>query len=281
MLAARLADRPPTQIGGRVEARLPALSSAATGFQPGEPYTEPHTGIRLLWIPGGTFAMGRKSWKETKPIHRVRISPFRLAETPVTNRQYGLFLEATGHEEPDYWRERRFSGPEQPVVGVSWADAQAFCAWLTKLSGLSVILPSEAQWEFAARGEDGRTYFWGNAKPNPERACYGQDGQKGKPDPVGSHPAGRGPFVTLGQAGNVWEWCRDVWDPAAYRKRASAEPLDPLVTTGDHDWRVLRGGGWLNPADPLLAAFRFRHPARLRFVVFGFRVAAAPARLGP
>jgi formylglycine-generating enzyme required for sulfatase activity len=129
----------------------------------------------------------------------------RLAETPVTNRHYGLFLETTSHNEPEYWRDRSFSDPEQPVVGVSWDDGQAFCAWLAKLSGLALTLPSEAQWEFAGRGDDGRTYPWADEDPNPERACYGQDWQQGKPSPVGSHQAGRGPFGTLDQAGNVSE----------------------------------------------------------------------------
>lgn len=279
VLAARLADRPRAQIRSRGELR--PLESVVTGPRPGEPYTEPHTGLRLLWIPGGSFAMGSDQISEDEtPIHRVRISPFRLAETPVTNRQYALFLEATSHEEPAYWRDRRFSDPEQPVVGVSWDDAQTFCAWLAKHSGLAVTLPSEAQWELAARGEDGRTYPWGSQPPTPELACFDQDWGKGKPNPVGNHPAGRGPFGTLDQAGNVWEWCLDVWDETAYRKRAGAEPLDPVATTGDRERRVLRGGGWLNPAGGLRASLRFGLPAGLRRDLIGFRVAVAPASLG-
>jgi len=136
-----------------VRNELEVRTSLVTGPQPGEPYTEPHTGFRLLWIPGGSFAMGSDQISEDeKPIGRVRISPFRLAETPVANRQYGLFLEATSHKESTYWRDRRFSDPEQPVLAVSWDDAQAFCAWLAKHCRLAVTLPSEAQWEFAAPG---------------------------------------------------------------------------------------------------------------------------------
>jgi len=109
---------------------------------------------------------------------------------------------------------------------------------------------------------------------------YGQDWQKGKPSPVGSHQAGRGPFGTLDQAGNVSKWCLDVWDEFAYRKRASAEPLDPVATTGDPEWRVLRGGGWDDPADYLQTAYRARNPARNLSQIFGFRVAVVPAGLG-
>jgi formylglycine-generating enzyme required for sulfatase activity len=280
VLAARLERQIETQLeASRPEPRIEA--NLVAGPQSGEPYTEPHTGIRLLWIPGGTFDMGSDQiGKKEKPIHRVRISPFRLAETPVTNRQYGLFLEANEHQEPALWRDRRFSDPEQPVVGVSWDDAQAFCAWLAEKRGLALTLPSEAQWEFAARGQDGRIYPWGNEPPNQERACYDQDWEKGKPDPVGSHPAGRGPFGTLDQAGSVCEWCLDAWDDQAYRKRAAEEPLDPVVTSGDRERSVLRGGGWLSPADLLPAACRNRFPARLRFGYVGFRVAVAPAGLG-
>jgi len=278
VLADRLVGRRRAQLDAEEEQR--AKTKPALGPQPGELYTEPHTGIRLLWIPGGAFAMGSEAWNAAKPIHRVRLSPFRLAETPVTNRHYGLFLEASGHDEPAFWRDRRFSDPEQPVVGVSWGDAQAFCAWLAELSGLAVTLPSEAQWEFAARGQDGRNYPWGNKLPDPDLACFGQDWEKGKPDPVGRHPAGRGPFGTLDQAGNVWEWCLDVWDETAYRKRAVAEPLDPVVTTGDRELRVLRGGGWFLPAVFLLAAGRHGDPAGYRGGDFGFRVAVAPASLG-
>ncbi len=253
--------------------------SAATG----QSFTEPLTGIRFLWIPGGRFQMGSTVLPREQPVHWVRISPFWLAETPVTNRQYAVFLEKTGADEPAFWRGKRFSAPEQPVVGVSWDDAQALCAWLSKESGRRVLLPSEAQWEFAARGTDGREYPWGNGPPDGTRACFELDFQKGQPAPAGSFPAGRGPFGTLDQAGNVWEWCRDAWDEAAYSKpEHAAEAVDPVLESKDAEQRVLRGGGWVDPSGVLLAVCRLGFPAGDRSGGLGFRVAAvSPSTLSP
>lgn len=215
---------------------------------------------------------------DERPIHRVALSPFRLAETPVTNRQYGLFLSKTGHREPDLWRSRRYSDPEQPVVGVSWRDAMRFCEWLTERVGVCFALPCEAQWEYAARGPEGRRFPWGDAEPTRELACFG----KNMPDPVGAHPVGKGPYGTLDQAGNVWEWCLDVWDENAYAKRSHEMVVrDPVVAEGDSEWRCLRGGAWLNPAENLRSALRAWGVASIREHIIGFRVAAVPANLGP
>ncbi len=238
----------------------------------GEKLVEPRTGLEFVWVPGGRFRMGQEEVAE--PVHWVSVSPFWLGETPVINRQYSIFLEATGRDEPPFWRDRKYSEPEQPVVGVSWNDAVAFCEWLSQDFGHQAMLPSEAQWEFAARGIDGRIYPWGDEAPDASRACFDLNWNKDKPAVVGSCPAGRGPYGTLDQAGLVWEWCRDVWNKEAYRERD--EPKDPLVTEGDEDRRVLRGGSWVSPADDLRAAVRFWLPATGRYDFVGFRVLAAP-----
>jgi formylglycine-generating enzyme required for sulfatase activity len=158
-------------------------------------------------------------------------------------------------------------------VGVSWDDAQEFCAWLSRESGRRVLLPSEAQWEFAARGTDGREYPWENEPPDETRACF----QQKQTAPVGSYPGGRGPFGILDQAGNVWEWCRDTWDVKAYSKpEHAAEAADPVLETKDVVERVVRGGGWADFAEGLRATYRNWAPAGRRGGVIGFRVAAAP-----
>jgi len=244
-----------------------------------QPLVEPLTGTRFLWIPGGRFQMGSKSLENTKPVHEVRVSSFWLAETPVTHRQYEIFLRQTGNAEPALWRDPRFSAPDQPLVGVSWNEARVFCQWLARASGLAIDLPTEAQWEYAARGRESREYPWGDEDPKSSLACFGQDWSKGQPAAVGSYAAGKGPFGTLDQAGNVWEWCLDAYDEAVYAKRREAgEVVDPIQEAPESDdaLRVLRGGAWGSPADSLRAACRGRLRAAHRDVDTGFRLCAAP-----
>ncbi len=244
---------------------------------------EPRTGMRFLYVPEGEFTMGSESLPQDacKPEHRVHVPEFWISETPVTNRIYRLFVEATRRREPMRWRDRRFDDPEQPVVTVSWNDAKAFCAWMSKETGWAVGLPSEAQWEYAARGTDGRPYPWGWDEPDRARACFGQ-GDEGRPAPVGSYPAGMGPFGALDQSGNVWEWCEDVWNPSAYRDRKQPPAVNEAhaVTTGsDAKYHSVRGGSWYNDntRGALAAAYRYGHWLD-RFdygFSFGFRVVVA------
>jgi len=131
-----------------------------------------------------------------------------------------------------------------PVVGVSWFDAVAFAKWLTERAGATFRLPSEAQWEYAARGSDGRLYPWGDETPDSSFACYSSDRLRTHPEVVGSYPKGRGPFGCLDQAGNVFEWCLDVWDPLVYQARLGTVFSDPVAIKGFSSQRVLRGGTW-------------------------------------
>ncbi|MEO5375950.1 MAG: formylglycine-generating enzyme family protein, partial [Alphaproteobacteria bacterium] len=263
------------KIPGSVQEPEPPINLPPAPSPPG-PITEPRAGIRLLPIPAGEFMMGGDVHNDEQPIHRVRVPGFLLGETPVTNQQYGQFLNTTNRKKPYRWGEDRFSDPEQPVVGVVWDDAMAFCAWLSEGSRLVFSLPSEAQWEYAARGTDRRVYPWGNDKPTRQHACYGLDYEKDKPARVGSFPAGRGPFGALDQAGLVWEWCADDWhdtyegapdDGTAWTPSGSAK----------RGMRVVRGGAGSSSPDFLRAACRGRLDALSRYGYFGFRVAAAPA----
>jgi formylglycine-generating enzyme required for sulfatase activity len=238
-------------------------------------FVEPTTGIRFLWIPGGTFRMGANDLHAAaRPPHRVQVSPFWMSETLVTNRQYEQFVVSVGYDEPMYWRERRYNEPEQPVVGVRWEDARMFCLWLSEISGYLVDLPTEAQWELAARSEDNRLYPWGNEEPDATRAHFASPGST--PLPVGSLPAGRGPFGTLDQAGNVWEWCRDLWHASAYLTRDQLTE-DPFLgePDGDELRHAVRGGSFLSHPLYLRAAYRDRYRAILSDDL-GFRVVALP-----
>jgi len=246
-----------------------------------QPFVEETTGLRFLWVPGGTFDMGMKGVEE--PVHRVSLTPYWLTETPVTNAQYAKFLDEMRHtnqtiDEPDFWRDRRFAHPEQPVTAISWDDAMRFCTWLSHLlelqaPGITATLPSEAQWEYAARGTDGRPYPWGHETPDDTRAVFDR---KDGPARVGSCPAGRGPFGHLDLGGNVWQWCRDGYNIGTYNARSRNEPLDPVAPWEDLG-RVLRGSGW-NLSGVWTAAARLGSRSGGRVDRSGLRVVAQPAR---
>ncbi len=244
---------------------------------------EPRTGIRFLRVPAGTFLMGREDGQDyERPVHRVRVEELWLGETPVTNRQYEVFRAACGADEPAYWRDRRFNDPEQPVVGVSWHDANAFCAWLTAAwqpTTLHVRLPREDEWEYSARGEKSFRYPWGDRpEPTPAHACFGLDWDNAehRPARVGSCPAGKGPFGHLDLAGLVWEWCEDAWSTDAYKRRAKGERIHS-ERSSDPGSVVLRGGSWLDDAGDLATAVRFASLATDRNDCVGFRVVSVPA----
>jgi formylglycine-generating enzyme required for sulfatase activity len=237
---------------------------------PGQERIHEVDGSVVVYVPGGEYVLGAEDLGEnSQPVHRVVLSPFWIGKYQVTNNQYARFLRAVSDApQPNYWGAKRFNQPQQPVLGVSWKEAQSYCRW----AGLA--LPSEAQWEAAARGTDGRRYPWGNEAPTAQYASFGMDLLKGQPAPVGSFPRGAGPFGTMDQAGNVWEWCEDVWDARAYLGRDGEK--DPINTRGNTAVRCLRGGAWDALAWNLAAAYRFRFQASLRYQYFGFRCASAP-----
>jgi formylglycine-generating enzyme required for sulfatase activity len=241
------------------------VTARADEPKPGEEWINEKDGSVLVYVPGGEYALGEGSGR-----HRVILSPFWIGKYPVTNEQYGRFLKVNPKAKKlEYWDDQRFNQPQHPVVGVSWDEAKAYCAWA------SLQLPSEARWEAAARGTDERRFPWGNAEPAPEHASFDrQDGTT----PVGAFPKGAGPFGTLDQAGNVWEWCEDVWNADAYKERDGKE--DPDATIDDAAVRCLRGGSWNYPAGTLAAAYRHGFGASDRSGSVGFRC-SLPSRPEP
>jgi len=190
-------------------------------------------------IPAGTFvfgADGRDDFKES----------FYMDKTPVTNEEYMRFVRETQYREPRYAEDERFNAPDQPVVGVSLADAQQFAKWAGK------ELPTEEQWEKAARGPDGRTYPWGNDPPGASDACYGQDPAEGRTMPVGQSLRNVSPYGVLDMAGNVWEWTR-----SAYRRGS--------------EFRVVRGGSYNDPPEMLTTTFRLEAHPKDKSEALGFR----------
>ena len=236
---------------------------------PGQEWTNPKDGSVLVWVPTGHYPMGGDKYNDETPKHVVSLSGYWIGKFQVTNEQYGRYMQATGAGAPGKWSDGRFNRRRQPVVGVSWHDAMAYCDW----AGLR--LPSEAQWEAAARGADGRTYPWGEESPSSTRCNWNEE--VGATTDVGSYPAGRGPFGTMDQAGNVWEWSFDVYDKGAYAKRGKSAD-DPIAAgstnRANEDIRVSRGGGWGNGgASNLRAANRGRGEPTGRNGGIGFRCA--------
>ncbi len=278
--ALREATSPSTKVGtGASPSSVSDLDSASIAFLPSSDRERLHEldGSLLVYVPGGQFTLGtnedlegfREEWQQWwKPEHTVKLGGFWIGKYPVTREQYEKFLTATGHSQPAYWNEERFTGSKQPVVGVSWLDAKAYCDW----AGL--VLPTEAQWEAAARGMDRRLYPWGEEAPTAEHADFDKTYQTDQPDPVGSHPHGAGPFGVEDQAGCVWEWCADEFDAKAYRGRDGR--TNPVVKPKDANSeaavRVLRGGSWADRARNLRAAVRDWSPAGDRYQHIGFRV---------
>jgi len=218
----------------------------------------------LVAIPEGRFLMGGETEPDHQPIHEVEVSAFRLTRHHVTNAQYAAFCEATGHRYPEFWGQDRFhcgpKPPDHPVVGVSWSDACAFLEWIVGR------LPTEAEWEYAARGGlAGKAYPFGD-EINLTLANYAGEGTTGT-KPVGSfRPNG---FGLYDMCGNVVEWVADRYDPAYYTRSPKSNPQGPEI--GKH--RVIRGGGW--HSGPYCNRVDFRNALPANWVDFnlGFRVA--------
>ncbi len=244
----------------------------------------------MIGVPPGTFTMGADQGGEEdeRPAHRVTLAGFFLDRTPVTNEAYGACVKA-GACAALGWRDSKYTPPKHPVNTPTWDEAKAYCAWR------GARLPREAEYERAMRGDDGRTYAWGNDPPTPERATFGRPLKTGATDDVGIHPAGRGPYGHDDLAGDVWEWVDDEYDPYAYR-RATADrgvpgtcaeimqTQDELRSKGLQGFtgsnpipyvceRVLRGGAFNYDANGLRATNRVHHPGHFSLVMAGFRCA--------
>ncbi len=192
----------------------------------------------MVLVPAGEFTMGSNEGNEDeKPVHRVSLDAYYLDKYEVTVGQYAKFLEARGVNGPPMWTTMD-QPPHQkrPVVNVDWSDASTYCEWAGKR------LPTEAEWEKAARGTDGRTYPWGNEPPDPFRANYGKEKWNNHAVlvPVGQLKDGKSPYGIYDLAGNVWEWVSDWYDPDYYTTSPSRNPKGPE----NGKYKVLRGGSW-------------------------------------
>jgi formylglycine-generating enzyme required for sulfatase activity len=239
---AKTADKRPrscAEFRQRLQAALPEHDKQAAEFSSAQRVQRDTDGSELMLVPAGFFQMGQER-------RAVYLDGFYIDRFAVTNRQYAAFLDVTGHRPSHadfvaHWRDGRVpAGLEQhPVVHVSWFDARAYAQWAGK------SLPTEAQWEKAARGSDGRKYPWGKSTPDDARANFGS-WHRGTV-PVGSCPAGASPYGVEDLAGNVWEWCEDVDSQEFYANGPSHNPCNH-VAIGARPRRVVRGGSFMYDA---------------------------------
>ena len=286
------ATTPPTAVP-----TVPAVTVAPT------PIPLPVWVPALVKVPAGPFLMGSTDqqiadaisqgadadWvKNEKPQHTLELSSYWIGKTEVTNAQFRPFVEGDGYTnrdywtaagwawqqenkltQPAYWNEAQWNGDTQPVVGVSWFEAVAYCRWLSKQTGHEFRLPSEAEWEKAARGPDGLIWPWGNTW-EAGRSNSSEAGVK-QTTTVGQYPIGASPYGALDMAGNVWEWGATKWGkpyPYQIEDEWQTAYLEADVS------RVLRGGAWYSDQKSVRGAYRNDSHARYHGLYIGLRVAS-------
>jgi formylglycine-generating enzyme required for sulfatase activity len=253
----------------------------------------------MVLIPAGEFLMGSDPAKDRQaddnelPQHTLYLPDYYIAKTPVTNAQYAVFVQATGCRPPLPWAKAKLleeasiqvegrelliqwrhgmpprGQEDHPMDEISWYDAVTYCKWLSQVTGRLYRLPSEAEWEKAARGSDGRIYPWGNEPPDEERCNFRNN--VGRTTPVGRYsPQGNSPYGCADMAGNVWEWCATKWE-GGYRDYKGDNSLE------GGDSRVLRGGAFDVEDRGVRCAARGRDFPDFRGRGGGFRVVAARA----
>lgn len=237
----------------------------------------------IVRVPAGGFLMGSSDAEalaeaNEKPQHTISLTEFMISRYAVTNEQFGIFVKTTGYTPTAWLAGRAIDKPNHPATPISWNDANAFCIWLSKLTGRKVSLPSEAQWEKAARGAGGWQYPWGNNAPSSTLLNF--DMRIKDTSPVGSYsPRGDSPYGIADMAGNVWEWTTTLYF------NAHGEPyVYPYVPTDGREatpingpaYHVLRGGSYLNDSRYVRSAFRGVDESAQAQKGYGFRIVILP-----
>ena len=267
----------------------PTISLAALGI--GSTRVSEKDGMVMVYVPEGKFMMGSNDGKaDEKPAHVVRLDAFWIDRTEVTNAMFIRFLremladsrirahsdrvtDSDGNALYYYYRINR-SGSEfvlqdekyadHPVVSVTWHGANAYCKWAGRR------LPTEAEWEKAARGDDSRKYPWGDIEPDSARLNFRTNvNNVGDTTEAGRYPNGASPYGALDMAGNVWDWVNDWYDENYYRNSPSENPPGP----SSGQYRVLRGGSWYGGGDSVRATVRNGGGSSFKDNDIGFRCA--------
>jgi len=225
--------------------------------------TNSKDGSELIYIPAGEFLMGSPSGEgesDEHPQHKVYLDAYYIGKYEVTNKQFAKFVQESGYQAEGDWKNyHTFGKGNHPVVGVSWNDAKAYCKWA------DLRLPTEAEWENAARGTDGRKYPWGNEWDASKCNNNSSKGTK----LVGSYSNGASPYGCLDMSGNVWEWCSDWYGADYYASSPQRNPEGP----GSGNDHILRGGSWFyDLTDNLRCAYRLRYFPDYWSIDYGFRL---------
>jgi formylglycine-generating enzyme required for sulfatase activity len=231
--------------------------------------------VPMALVPEGDFAMGSDSGQaleDERPKHEVWLDRFHIDLYEVTTAQYAAFLAAEKRPAPWLWESVDLGlHRDRPVIGVDWQDADAYCRWAGKR------LPTEAEWEKAARGTDGRLYPWGNQDPTALLANFALGARFSYSQvlmPVDGYEPGRSPFGVYHMAGNVWEWTQDWYGAQYYQTSQTHNPTGPA----QGEFKVLRGGSWSDLPKYLLTYGRFKLPPGTRNSYTGFRCAKSDGR---
>jgi formylglycine-generating enzyme len=227
----------------------------------------------LVPIPEGWFLMGSENGQDCeRPIHRVWIDAFFLAATQVTNAEYDHFLRATSAQTPPFRGDANFSHPEQPVAGVSWHEATRYCEWLSSQTGRNYRLPTEAEWERAARGDlEQKNFPWGDEPPQ-SLPNYAERWQTG-PEPVARYAPNAFGLYDIGD--NVHEWCSDWYDSNYYSASPDRNPRGPERSSGPTQRKSSRGGSWRHHIKVARCSARSSIPPEFQYADYGFRIACA------
>jgi len=225
---------------------------------------EIYTSIDWVWVPGGSFLMGSDEGNDDeKPSHIVTVDGFYLSKYEVTFNLYDKFCEATGRSKPD---DEGWGRGNRPAINVSWNDAVAFCEWLSKKTGTAIRLPTEAEWEYAARGGSRSMGFMYSGSDDPDQVSWYNENSDNQTHPVGQKDPNE--LGLYDMSGNVWEWCLDRYDRNYYEYSPSNNPFGPVEGV----FRLFRGGSWYFGTDRLRSTFRnYSRPER-SYSSVGFRV---------
>ena len=221
----------------------------------------------MIDIPAGWFSMGSEAGQDVeRPVHRVWVDAFALAETQVTIAEYSKFLDASGHASPPTWNDPNFNHSDQPVTAISWFEAAAYCEWLLQATGFPYRLPTEAEWERATRGGmEGKLFPWGDEPPQ-SRPNYAAMWKNGPERVRRSQPNAYGLYE---MCENVHEWCSDWFQADYYSHSPECNPQG--LTNGDR--KSSRGGSWRHHIKISRCSARSSIPPQFQYADYGFRLA--------